>query len=158
MKALALTDFDGPFLFTRRPESLPAELRPQWRIGVLLLVLSVSWGKKSSLKKLHVINWAIRNDNAQENLIKYMEGELPPSMVIVRFEPGLSQALAFGQAEGLWELIGGKSIQLTTKGILAAKELEADSECFVSEKAFITRIKSHMTEQNITALLTWDEL
>jgi len=39
---------------------IAAELRPDWKISTLLLILQISsYGGKSSLKRLHVLNWAI---------------------------------------------------------------------------------------------------
>ena len=145
-----------PFVFKRRPESLPPELRPLWRIATLLLILSASRGKRASLKKLHVINWAIRDAVAQDQLLNYLGNSAHPSTVVVRFEPALTQALAYGQAEGLWLLAGGKQLQLTDSGKDSAQLIENDQEVMTEEKAFISKLKPLMYENKIESLLMWE--
>jgi hypothetical protein len=50
------------FRFTRRPMAIAAELRPDWKIGAVLLILHLSsHGGKSSLRRLHILNWALRS-------------------------------------------------------------------------------------------------
>jgi hypothetical protein len=55
-------EIDIPFRFKRKPMPIAAELRPDWKIATLLLILEVSsHAGKSSLMRLHVLNWAIRS-------------------------------------------------------------------------------------------------
>lgn len=140
----------------QRESSLPPELRPLWRIATLLLVLSSSRGKRASLKKLHVINWAIRDALAQNQLLDYLSNSTHPSTVVARFEPALAQALAYGQAEGLWQLVGGKQLQLTDNGKKCADLIEKDSETLIEEKLFVSKLKPLMYENKIESLLMWE--
>ncbi len=55
-----------PFRFKRKPMPIAAELRPDWKMATLLLILDVSsYAGKSSLKRLHLLNWAIRSPQFQ---------------------------------------------------------------------------------------------
>jgi hypothetical protein len=60
-----------PFRFTRKPMPIAAELRPDWKMAALLLILQLSsHGGKSSLKRLHILNWAIRSPEFREEFEK----------------------------------------------------------------------------------------
>jgi hypothetical protein len=66
-----LAKLDIPFIFKSRPSPVPGDLRPTWRIALILLILINSRSKKASLRKLHVVSWAARTAVNRELFIKY---------------------------------------------------------------------------------------
>lgn len=59
------------FIFTLRANPIPGDLRPEWRITVLLLmILRVGHGGSLSLKKAHLLNWAVRSHQARTRLFE----------------------------------------------------------------------------------------
>ena len=84
-----------PFIFSQKPESIPPDLRPIWRIALLLLLLYSCRGNRASLKKLHVLNWAIRIPESRQRFLRYIKGESKPDDVIIRFEPSVKSILKY---------------------------------------------------------------
>jgi hypothetical protein len=150
--------FDVPFTFEKRPKPLPGEMRPHWKIATLLVLLDVSRGKKASLRKLHVLNWMIRNSQSRERFVKYVNGELPRTNIVVRIDPGLNHAIDLVRAEGLVELISGKTVALTEKGKVLVREIAEEGDMFVEEMEFALMIKPHIHENKIDELLDWREI
>jgi len=150
-----LEDLTGAaFRFTERPIAIPPDLRPVWRLTILVLLLQRCCKQgKSSLKKLHVLNWAIRNPASRQTLLDVLEGRAHPDRAIVRFDPALNRALDVAKGEKLIEQIGGDRFQITAKGRLVAEESMKDQECLVTEKWFMSEIASLVTETRINRLL-----
>jgi len=85
MNNFDLSIFDTSFTFTKRPKPIPGDLRPMWKISINLLILELaSRAGKSSLSRLHVLNWAIRTEINQKNLIQVLSQEMSPTSIIVR--------------------------------------------------------------------------
>src|SRR5687767_3185407 len=89
------------FIFKRRPSPLPADLRPRWRVSLLLLILFHSRGQKASLQKLHVMNWALHSECTRGLLLRFAEGRIPKDSLIPRIEPSLTRAIDLAMAENL---------------------------------------------------------
>ena len=104
MGSITIPELDTPFVFREQPEAIPGDLRPLWRIGLVLLMLHLaSRGKKSSFGRLHVLNWALRSERGQEALIGILNRKPFPGTVIVRIEPSLNRAVDFAHGERLVE-------------------------------------------------------
>ena len=136
-----------PIIFRPRPLSLPEDLRPSWRIGLLVLLLSACCrGAKSSRAKLHVLAWGFRTAQSQVELQAAMKGNLNPRALIVRFDPFLDRALDFAIGERLIQINGGKSVSLTPTGKALAAEIQKSDEVFKNEKRFANEIRLGVTE------------
>jgi hypothetical protein len=150
-----LAKLDIPFIFKRRPSPVPGDLRPTWRIALILLILLNSRSKKASLRKLHVVSWAARTSVNRELFIKYSKGEIAKDEVIPRVEPSLNRAIDLARGEGLVSIDDGKNLALSASGLKAAEEINGSDDCLVEEKAFLSEIKTFANETNITGLLSW---
>src|SRR5262245_35090316 len=114
---LDIPELKSEFVFTRRPAAIPADLRLGWRIGLLVLLLSKCCrAGRTTLARLHVHSWAIRNKANKDNLSAVIAGDIPPDALLVRVEPSLSRAVEFAIGEGLVQRIGGRQIALTAMG------------------------------------------
>jgi hypothetical protein len=92
------------FVFRSQPAAVPADLRPEWKIAVLILGLSKSgWAGKMSLKKAHVLNWAVRDDSSRELFLRMMEGDRRLEDIPVRFDPSFNRALAGCGKTSVWD-------------------------------------------------------
>lgn len=153
MPSFEIPELDTPFVFNGRPESIPGDLRPLWRIGVLLLMLYMaSWGKKSSFGRLHVLNWALRSDEGRDALLGILEGRLNPGTVVVRIEPSLNRAVDFAHGEGLLKKVGGDRVQLTSTGEAEAKRILDQDELFARERRYLEQVGKRLTEALVTDL------
>lgn len=55
--------FDIPFSFYERPTPLQPQLRVVWGLATLVLILEIcSRSQRSSTSRLHLLNWAVRNN------------------------------------------------------------------------------------------------
>lgn len=144
---------DVGFTFERRPAPVPAALRPEWRIAVLLLTLQQCWGSRASRRQLHVLNWAIRTAGARETFLHVITGNLRPDEAIVRFDPVVDRALQFAAGESLVS-ISGDLVFLTEKGDQFVKRLNKDKDCMTEEKSFLAAIGKKLTQVQVDAFLT----
>jgi hypothetical protein len=151
-----LTDIEIPFRFIARPTPLAGDLRPTWRIGLILVMLLHSRGQKATLQKLHLLNSACRSDETRRAYLRYVEGEGRKDEIVPRVEPSLNRALNLARGVGLVEVEKGKNIKLTPAGLNAAREIDGRSDCLAVEKAFLREVKSFTTEGNVEDLFTWN--
>lgn len=140
-------ELDAAFIFRRRPVALPGDLRPTWRIGLLVLLLSQCCrNQRSSLTRMHVLNWAARSEVHHADLIALIAGRLSPDQLIVRFDPACNRAIDFAIGEGLLKRVDGSRIELTESGKALAEEISKDSEVYVTEKKLASAIKHNASE------------
>jgi hypothetical protein len=154
MHKINIEELDTPFVFRSRPEAIPGDFRPLWRIGILLLILFIaSRGSRSSSGRLHVLNWAIRTPDNRQTLINLIDGKTKPDTIVVRIEPSLNRAVNLAFGEGLVDRVSNR-ISLTLIGQKAAKILYNETNIFIEEKKFLEVIGKRLTEQLVQHLLS----
>jgi len=143
----SIPELDAKFIFRRRPVALPGDLRPTWRIGLLMLLLrQCCRQQRSSLTRLHVLNWAVRSEANRGDLTALLEGRLAPDALIVRFEPAFNRAIDFAIGEGLVNRVDGSRIELTDAGKAFAEEIAMDPNLFIPEKGLVGAIGQKASE------------
>lgn len=153
-------ELDGKFIFKTQPNPICGDLRPFWRIGLIVLMLDeLGHGGAASLEKVHVINWALRSEESRNTFMRIIENGLESDDCIVRFEPALNRALQFASQEKIIELrtlsSGGMTMSLTEQGRKMAASLNKIDDIYSEEKVFFSRMKGKVSQQNITKLLNW---
>lgn len=147
-------DFDQPFTFKRRPVPVPAEARPSWKVAELLVILQISSrGGKSTLKRLHLLNWAVRS---VANRHAFRESRSAPSPLFrfnVRFEPAFSRAIDLAAGQSLVDWVSGDKIQLSAKGTELAQKILADPAVLQEERAFLRDLGKSVTEKEADYVL-----
>ena len=145
-----------PFIFRQRPVSLPADLRPAWRIGLIVLLLKrCCRQRRTSLTRLHVLSWGFVSPEGRSQLLAAAAGTLSPDSLVIRFEPFLLQAVDYGVGEGLIRRDGGGKIELTEAGLRLAEELEADESAFASEKTVMGILHTRVSEDLVKRMFGW---
>ena len=118
---------DIPFSFHEQSAPLQPQLRVIWGLSILVLILHIcSRGKRSSIPRLHLINWSIRNRENRDKLINFLETDSFPLGVLIRFEPGFSRAIEYAIADSIVEPVGSREnlrIHLLQKGTQMATEI-----------------------------------
>jgi len=143
------------FRFTRRPMAIAAELRPDWKIGAVLLILHLSsHGGKSSLRRLHILNWALRSSKNRAEFEQVREHQQPLFSFQFRFEPALGRAINLAVGEKLIEWVGGDRLQITAKGKRWVTEILKDEAVMQEERDFLKRIGNSITEPVATEMIT----
>ena len=151
-----INEIDIPFSFTERPTPLAGDLRPAWRVGLILLMLLNSRGQKATLQKLHLLNSACRSEETRRAFLRYTQGEARKDEIVPRVEPSLIRAVNFARGEGLIAIEKGKNLKLTPKGANTASQLDSAEDCMVVEKAFLRSVGRFTTESNVESLFTWN--
>lgn len=148
--ALNISELDAAFVFRRRPIAIPGDLRPSWKIGLIVLLLSKCCRQnRTSLTRLHVLSWAFRTTESLDALRQTIAGSLPPDSLVVRFEPSLNRAVDFALGERLVTRIDGSRIELAPLGKQLADEINSDESLFVTEKLFMAEIRQKVSEAMI---------
>lgn len=143
------------FRFTRRPMAIAAELRPDWKISAVLLILHLSsHSGKSSLRRLHILNWALRSSKNRAEFEQVREHQQPLFSFQFRFEPALGRAINLAVGEKLIEWVGGDRLQITAKGKRWVTEILKDEAVMQEERDFLKRIGKSITEPVATEMIT----
>ena len=149
LKALQDDEFasllDVPFSFRRRPIPLAADERLAYRLAILLLLLrDCSRGNKSTLKRLHFLDWAVQ-DADRAVAVKEMTGLADLGRTIIRYDPLVDAALRFAAAEKLITIDAAR-IELTDSGSTFLKSIDADGDLLSVEKAAMRTLRKHVLE------------
>lgn len=146
---------DKPFRFKRRPMPIAAELRPDWKMATLLLILHLSSiGGKSSLKRLHILNWAVRSAKHRDEFNQVRDHLSPLFGFRFRFEPALARAIDLAVGDGLVEWVGGDRLKITTKGKRWIEQIEQDESLLQDERAFLKRMGKTVTETMASEMIS----
>ena len=137
---------DAPFSFDPAPTSVPPEMRPAWRVTVLLHIVSRCRGRKASWKQLHLLNWAIRNQRARDGLLAVTEGRLGPDRVVVRFDPALAPAIDLAVGSNLVQWETPRLLALTDAGHAVVEALD-DTDLFADERDFLAALGPSITQK-----------
>ena len=140
------------FSFTSRPEPVAGDLRMSWGIGILLLGLFFSRGKKGSFQRLQFLAHTVRTREGRDDVHAVLRGDLRTSEISVRVEPWLNRAVALAHGLGLVDVTKGKSVALTSKGREVAGALDADKNVFVEERAFLAEVAKKLTEDQVSKI------
>lgn len=142
-----IPELNVPVIFRQRPISVPGDLRPAWRISVIVLLLGKCCRQgKSSLRRLHVLSWAIRNELVADAIVRAIDGEVPPDTVLVRIEPALNRAVDFAIGQGLIRRQSSDRIELTADGKDFVDAILKDTLVLGYEKQFAERVRFAVTE------------
>jgi hypothetical protein len=141
------TVIDMPFRFQRKPMAIAAELRPDWKVMTLLMSLQLSsHGGKSSLKRLHVLNWAVRSKRFGEDFTAILNDPSPLFGFAIRFEPAFSRAIDLAVGHGLVTWVGGNRLQISPKGKQAVTVALKDQTLMQQERTFLQTLGKSVTE------------
>jgi hypothetical protein len=144
-----------PYSFLRRALPVPAELRASWVVPLVPAMLkNCCRGGRSSILRLHVLNWAARSDENEEVLRGAIDGHVPPSSVLVRFDPVLNRGVDLARGFGLVTVTGGDRVEITLRGEQTVEELETH-ETMALLLGRLRRIGKTLTETKTSELLRW---
>ncbi len=131
--------------FVRRPSPVLVEHRPLYKITQLLLVLQVSSrGGKSTLPRLHLFNWALKNTDRIQKLVDAAEAKVL-NITAWGFDPALAIAIRFAVAEKLVETTSTGYL-ITEKGRTFISEVLKDTDAFAAERKLLAKIGKDITE------------
>lgn len=136
--------------FERRPSPILAEHRPMYKIGQVLLILSLaSRGGKSSLPRLQLFNWAMKSAKRQQQLILAV-GEKVLQVQAWGFDPALAIAVRLAIAEGLVDE-NSTGYEISAPGEFFVNEILKDNDLFGRERSFLSTVGKGLTEGMVEA-------
>ena len=153
MASIDIPEFNVPFVFRDQPTAIKGDLRPLWRMCLVVLLMKMCCrGNRTSHAKLHVLNWAMLMESNRSKLLNLTEGNSEPTDVLVRIEPFLNVAVNYAQGEGLIKQENGNRLVLTTRGVRLADKLLEMENIFESEKGFMAILGNKLTEKLVSEL------
>lgn len=153
---MSLTLHPERFSFRARPIAVPGDLRIEWRVSLIMLMLGNSRSKQASLAKLHILNDAIRSSQGGhllELVIKAKSGKMPWTF---RVEPAFARAVDFvvGDKLATWTTTAGRAaLQLTVQGIRLFDALNGEADVLTTEKVVLKEYAKSISETMVTAVL-----
>jgi hypothetical protein len=134
-----------------RPGPLPPELRPFWRVPLLLLIVDKCRRGSATWRQIHVLSWALRDGSTRQAFRELVAGTLSPEDTIIRYEPGLNRAidLAVGNELLTWK---GRRLELTELGRLAVQRLN-EADAFADERMTLATVTGKVTQTLIDRLI-----
>lgn len=130
--------------FHRKPMPLMAEHRPIYKITQLLLVLYLSSrGKKSSLIRLHLFSWVLK-DEIRKKMLLESANQNKILFGVWGVDPAVNISLQYAEAEGLISK-SGLSYKLTQDGAKYVSEIDSEM-AFKDDYFFLQSIGSKITE------------
>lgn len=130
--------------FHRKPMPLMAEHRPIYKITQLLLVLYLSSrGKKSSLIRLHLFSWVLK-DEIRKKMLLESANQKQILFGVWGVDPAVNISLQYAEAEGLISK-SGLSYKLTQDGAKYVSEIDSEM-AFKDDYFFLQSIGSKITE------------
>lgn len=152
MDILDITPQKG-IAFNYRGAPLDPELRPLWRISLLvLIIMKLCSGNKANVKKLQALYSLVASKKKREIFLSPMDNHY---LLNIRFDPIVDRAIDMGLGYSLFELDDAKSVILSDKGLAYGKRIEEDNCIFILEKEFMNKFKkSYFTDKRINDLIT----
>ncbi|EGC2015671.1 hypothetical protein H8841_003536, partial [Salmonella enterica] len=133
--------------FKRKPMPIYAGFRPLFKICQILLILDLaSRAKSSSLIRLHLFVWILKDDQRKEMLLNIVKEKLEIP-IVWGIEPSVNFALQFAIAEG-FIIKSGVSYKLSPVGMHFLKNSNA-YDLFSDETIFLNKIGSKITEKMV---------
>lgn len=137
---------DKKIKFIQRPAPVFVEHRPIYKIGQILLILYLSSrGFKSSLTRLQLFNWLIKERVRKDKVILSIKNN-KLDVYAWGFDPALTIALRYAIAEKLIDE-DVDSFKLTNKGVEYCMRILEDETLFEEEKTFLQVVKKSITEK-----------
>lgn len=137
--------------FSRKPMPILAEYRPMYKISQVLLILYLSSrGKKSSLIRLHLISWVLKDESRKAILIESIKKE-KILFGVWGVDPSVNLAIQYAEAERLM-IKDGTSYKLTTKGVNFCKCLDSEL-VFPKDFNFLKSIGASVTEKMVNSIV-----
>lgn len=130
--------------FTRRASPVLPEHRLIYKISQILLLLNYSRAGKSSLLRLHLLNWASKTPQRTQHLRNAVKTR-SLSLITWGFDPAIPIALRYALAEGLVAQ-NTTGYQLEELGRKFIKSVLEDPDLFADERNMLSEIGKGISE------------
>jgi hypothetical protein len=137
--------------FNRKPMPILAEHRPLYKITQLLMVLGLaSRGKKSSLIRLHLFSWVLKDPKRKAVLLESVNRS-KILFGVWGIDPAVNYSLQYALAEGMVER-SGVSYKLTVKGAGFVSKV-SENKIFEVESDYLKLLGISVTESMVQSIV-----
>jgi hypothetical protein len=150
-----LLQIGGEFTFQERAIPIPPDMRSDYRMAVIVLMLHYCGGrlKQAPLAKLHVLNWSMRTSTSRRAFLDRLDGKLHMRDVPLKFDPAFSRAIDLACAEKLIDRTTSHALALSSQGVAWVLELLAAPSCLNEEKSFLESVGKRFTNSALNSIL-----
>lgn len=141
------------FIFRRRPTSVPPDIRPEWRLPLLLMMVHSCRNQVASREQLHVLNSAVLSSGSRRALLAALGGRPAPRSPALQFEPAFDRAI--DRALGLRVLTTNPQgrLMLTDLGRSIVGAIESDRELFSTERELLDSLPHSLSQTTVRKAL-----
>jgi hypothetical protein len=137
------------FTFRRRPTSVPPDIRPEWRIPLLLMMVRRCRGQVASREQLHVLNSAVLSAGSRRALLAALNGRVATRSPALQFEPAFDRAIDRAVGLGLVATTRQGRLSLTELGASVADSVESDERLFTAERELLATLPTSLSQKAI---------
>lgn len=135
------------FTFQRRPTSVPPDIRPEWRLPLLTMMVQRCRNQTASREQLHVLNSAILSAGSRRALLAALAGQISPRSPALQLEPAFDRAIDRALGLGLVAANAQGRIGLTDLGREIAGIVESDAELFTTERELLGSLPQSLSQR-----------
>ncbi len=142
--------------FKRVPTTLPADLRPLRKLGIILLFLHMNSRRgTASMLKIQLLNWVLQTEAMMNWLLEGADKQgRVYTLNFIHLDPAINRAIEFAVAEGIITIAKTGKIAITEKGTAIASAIQHDDELFEKEKAYLAELGKSVSEVRINNIFT----
>jgi hypothetical protein len=146
-------------VFKPRPQPLPANLRPLYRIALITLILSINCrGSAATLIKLQFFNWLLKSPSLQELIEERLTCQSVFTLELIHLDPMVNLALNYAFACNLISITSNSNknprYKLTNRGQEFVNMIIQDEQsAMAKEREFLERIGQRITEVKLKSEL-----
>lgn len=145
---------ERPPRFQIRPQPIPGDRRSSWRLCVTLLLLRKGRANRLAMEHLHVLWWAVRSQEAQEQFIRALGDARRPEDVIVRFDPALAYTVDLAQGFG-FVMLDGDKVQITPAGLAVSDMVWNQQDALLSIRSYLRQLPNKISGKQFQQILEW---
>lgn len=138
-------------VISNKPYSIPIEMRPLWRISLLIASIATLGGEKRylSVKKANMLVWMLIRQSRWDEYENYLFGR-SMDLPLVSTDTATYKAVEFALAKGLISLDSGR-LHLSDSGV-ELYQLLVENEIMTSERTFLENVGKKLTDDKVRAI------
>jgi hypothetical protein len=144
---------NAAIVFQRRPASVPPDVRPEWRIPLLLLLVQKCRARTASREQLHMLSSAILSDGSRRALVASLASRFLPDLPLVQYEPALDRAIDRCIGLELLSVTAGGRLTLTANGSAIIDAIDQSDDVLEHERSLLAQLPDHLTQTTTRSAL-----
>jgi len=142
--------------FEPKPQPLSANLRPVYRIALIVLVLKLNCRRSTaSLFKLQFFNWILKSSSLREVVLDNLQDQTVFTVEYIHLDPMVNLALKYALGDELVTVTNNSTYKLIARGHeFADRILHGDQDVLAEERNLLSRIGQRVSEVMLKDRLT----